>query len=536
MVNIRTCFILFLSCFCCIGAIAQPKVIAHRGYWTTDGSAQNSLASFTKADSIGCYGSEIDVYLTADDVLIVNHDPVCKDTGISMEKDSCSKVCSIVLPNGENVPRLDAYLELVASKPQTRLILEMKSLSDYNREDLSAKEIIRLLGEYDLMERTDIIAFSINACMAFRKLAPELPVYYLNGDLPPKSIKKLGLKGIDYSVNKLKRNPEWVSKAHELGLEVNVWTVNTEEDMRHFIGLGVDYITTDYPELLMSVLEETSSAATEKSSAEPLIVKLFPDGAPTKTGLEGKPEEINKSGNICYVNDPELLVYLPDPTVATGQAMLVVPGGSYSKVCVPREGYKTVEMLNRNGIAAILLKYRSPNGHPEVPLEDGEQAMRIIRRNAKEWGINPQSVGVIGFSAGGHFVSTLITEYGSAETRPDFAVLVYPVISMQYSNAKTRENLLGERSGSKSLRKRYSTFENVHEDMPEVMLVLCDDDEKVIPNNSILFYKAMKKHDVKGELHIFPEGGHGFWMRERYQYGEETYPAVIRWIQKHNSL
>jgi len=234
---------------------AQPKVISHRGYWTAPNSAQNSLASFTKADSVGVFGSEIDVWLTADDKLIVNHDRVYKGTDINMVKSTLKEITSIVLPNGENIPTLDAYLRLVAAKPDTRLILEMKSLSDLKREDLAAEKIVKALRKYNLLDRTDIIAFSINACLAFKKLMPDGRIFYLNGDLAPRSIKKLGLTGIDYSMSVLRKNPKWVEQAHKEGLEVNVWTVDTEEDMRYFIDLGVDYITTDYPERLQALLK-----------------------------------------------------------------------------------------------------------------------------------------------------------------------------------------------------------------------------------------------------------------------------------------
>ena len=234
---------------------AQPKVISHRGYWTAPNSAQNSLASFTKADSVGVFGSEIDVWLTADDKLIVNHDRVYKGTDVNMEKSTAKEITAIVLPNGENIPTFDAYLKLVASKPDTRLILEMKSLSDLKREDLATEKIVKALRKYNLLDRTDIIAFSINACLAFKKLMPDGRIFYLNGDLAPRSIKKLGLTGIDYSMSVLRKNPKWVEQAHKEGLEVNVWTVDTEEDMRYFIDLGVDYITTDYPERLQALLK-----------------------------------------------------------------------------------------------------------------------------------------------------------------------------------------------------------------------------------------------------------------------------------------
>ena len=171
-----------------IAVAAQPKVISHRGYWTAPNSAQNSLASFTKADSVGVFGSEIDIWLTADDKLIVNHDRIYKGTDVNMEKATAKEITAIVLPNGENIPTFDAYLKLVASKPDTRLILEMKSLSDYNREDLAAKKIVKQLKKYGVLDQTEIIAFSINACMAFKKLIPDTKIYYLNGDLAPKSI------------------------------------------------------------------------------------------------------------------------------------------------------------------------------------------------------------------------------------------------------------------------------------------------------------------------------------------------------------
>lgn len=205
--------------FAAASALAQPKIIAHRGYWTVPGSAQNSLASFTKADSCGVFGSEIDVWLTADDRLIVNHDRIYRGTDIDMERSKAREIQLIVLPNGENIPSLDEYLELVASKPATRLVLEMKSLSDLNREDLAARKIVQALKKHELMERTDLIAFSINACLAFRKIAPDARVFYLNGDLPPQSIRDLGLTGIDYSGEVLRQNPEWVKQAHDLGLE-----------------------------------------------------------------------------------------------------------------------------------------------------------------------------------------------------------------------------------------------------------------------------------------------------------------------------
>lgn len=240
----------------CTPASAQPRIIAHRGHWRTAGSAQNSLASFVKADSIGVYGSEMDVWLTADGKLIVNHDRVYQGTDIDMERAPAREIRNIVLPNGEPVPTLDDYLRTVKKHPDTRLILELKSLSDLKREDEAAAKIVRKIRKYKLEERTDYIAFSINACLAFRKEAPQARVYYLEGDLAPHRVQPLGLAGIDYSQGILHAHPEWVEEAHTQGLEVNVWTVDSEEEMRYFIAQGVDYITTNEPELLQRILAQ----------------------------------------------------------------------------------------------------------------------------------------------------------------------------------------------------------------------------------------------------------------------------------------
>lgn len=231
---------------------AQVKVIAHRGYWTAPGSAQNSLASLSKADAIGAFGSEFDVWMTTDGKIVVNHDRKFK--GVNMEKTPFSEIRKVYLDNGEQLPTLDEYLKYAANHTNIRLILEMKSLTDIKKEDEAAAKIVKALKKHKVLDRTDIIAFSINACLAFKKLLPDTKIYYLEGDMEPGKVKRLGFAGIDYSMKTLKKHPEWVEESHKLGLEVNVWTVNKEEDMNYFIGLGVDYITTDYPELLQKLL------------------------------------------------------------------------------------------------------------------------------------------------------------------------------------------------------------------------------------------------------------------------------------------
>lgn len=235
-------------CVCMsVAGFSQAKVIAHRGYWKTDGSAQNSIRSLVKADSIKAFASEFDVWLTSDDKLVVNHDQVFK--GVNFEHATFEEVRNIRLDNGEKVPTLEEYLIAARQMPDTRLVLELKSLTDLSREDKACAMIVDDLKKFGLLDRTDIICFSINACIEFKKLCPVgVKIYYLDGDLPPKKIAKLGLAGVDYSMKALRKHPEWIQQAHDLGLEVNVWTVDKEEDMKYFIEQGVDYITTNQPE------------------------------------------------------------------------------------------------------------------------------------------------------------------------------------------------------------------------------------------------------------------------------------------------
>lgn len=231
-------------------------MIAHRGFWKTEGSAQNSLTAIVKADAIGCYGSEFDVWLTADDRLVVNHDTKFK--GVTPE-EATERVCtSVVLDNGENLPTLQQYLQ-VGKALQTKLILEFKvSKLTEERQTLGVQKIVDLIKEMGLEERTEYIAFSLHATKEFIRLAPQgTPVYYLNGDLTPAQLKEIGAVGADYNQSLFKKNPQWIKECHDLGLKVNVWTVNDVETMKWLIKEGVDFITTNEPQLLQEVLSQS---------------------------------------------------------------------------------------------------------------------------------------------------------------------------------------------------------------------------------------------------------------------------------------
>lgn len=238
----------------CNAAKPQPKVIAHRGYWETEGSAQNSIRSLIKADSIGAYASEFDVWMTPDSVLVVNHD--AKFKGVVIEDTPSAEVLAVVLDNGETLPTLESYLS-TAAKLNTRIVCELKTHTDRSRERAAVRGILAMVEKYGLQNKIDYITFSRDAFKEFLKLAPEgTGVYYLDGDYIPEQIKFLGAAGIDYSLKAMKKHPEWVKQCHDLGLKVNVWTVNKPKDMQWCIDQGVDFITTNRPEELQQMLNK----------------------------------------------------------------------------------------------------------------------------------------------------------------------------------------------------------------------------------------------------------------------------------------
>ncbi len=230
---------------------------------------------------------------------------------------------------------------------------------------------------------------------------------------------------------------------------------------------------------------------------------------------------------IAYVQDPAIEVRLPSPQNATGQAVVICPGGGYAVLAYDWEGIDIANYLNANGIAAIILKYRLPEDASNVvphlsPLLDSKRAMRLSRFHAKEWNIDPNRIGVMGFSAGGHVASTLGTHFDAGDpdatdpvdrlsSRPDFMALIYPVITMQadFTHAGSRENLIGK-SPSEELVELYSNERQVTPDTPPTFLVHSSNDKSVPVKNSLSFYDALLENGVQSEMHLYPYGGHGF--------------------------
>lgn len=238
-----------------------PGVIAHRGHWKKAGAARNSISALRNAQQLGVYGTEFDVWLTVDEVPVVNHDPkIGKTKPIVIEQASRAELADVRLENGEPLPTLDEYLAAGARDKRTRLILEIKPHSTPERDRRAAAVVVALVDARGAAARTEYISFSREICRELRRLRPAAPVAYLGGDLPPAEVKALGLTGIDYSAKVFGKNPEWIAAAKEIGLTVNVWTVNEAADMERCIAAGVDFITTDEPERLLEILRRGGAA------------------------------------------------------------------------------------------------------------------------------------------------------------------------------------------------------------------------------------------------------------------------------------
>lgn len=251
---------------------------------------------------------------------------------------------------------------------------------------------------------------------------------------------------------------------------------------------------------------------------------------------------------LRHVQNPAVEVRLPSRGNATGRAVVVCPGGGYWGLAYDWEGTDFASWLNSHGIAAVVLRYRLPVdgdvAHEKwlTPLLDAQRAIRLTRAHAAEWGIDPAKVGIMGFSAGGHLASTAGTHFDAGapdaadpvdrlSSRPDFMILVYPVISMAESvtHMGSRVNLLGEQP-SEELVRRYSNELQVTADTPPTFLVHAGDDDAVPVKNSLLFYDALLAHGVRAELHVYPAGGHGFsFARAKGRLQDWTH-LCARWL------
>jgi acetyl esterase/lipase len=228
-----------------------------------------------------------------------------------------------------------------------------------------------------------------------------------------------------------------------------------------------------------------------------------------------------------------LYLYLP-PSATPTAAVVICPGGGYVRLSMDHEGHEFARWLNSLGLAGIVLKYRMPGGHSDVPLSDAQQALRVIRQNSKEWNIMPDQVGIAGFSAGGHLAATAATHFTDSTTRPDFTILFYPVISADpsISHPGSFSALLGENPGA--LLDKFSNEKQVTPQTPPTVLFLSDDDRTVPPRNSSDFYDALKQNNIPAALYVFPTGGHGWGTNPTFEYHDQWKELLVKWLENTN--
>lgn len=283
--------------------------------------------------------------------------------------------------------------------------------------------------------------------------------------------------------------------------------------------------------------------------AQPLILNVWNGKIPGAIESPRFKEDTIRIENgkirISRVINPTLSIYFPDKKISNGTAVIICPGGGYSRLSVDNEGTDISTWLTHNGITAIILKYRLPNDTIMMnktigPLQDIQEAVRIVRRHASEWNIESDKIGVIGFSAGGHVASTISTRFNekvydsdSTNPRPNFVILGYPVITMSELNTHTgsRKNLLGK-SPDPVLVDYFSNELHVLKNTPPTFIFQAEDDKTVPVQNSIDYYTALKNNGIPSELHIYPKGGHGFGLAIKGGT-ESTWPeSCIKWLKQ----
>lgn len=251
------------------------------------------------------------------------------------------------------------------------------------------------------------------------------------------------------------------------------------------------------------------------------IINLYPSEIPNS-----KPSEVKESVGGLYrnVTNPTLEYFKPNPKKATGTAIILIPGGGYSVVVYQGEGVNNAKVLAEKGVAAFVLKYRLPNdeimpNRKIGPLQDAQQAIKLVRENAEKWNLNQDKIGVMGFSAGGHLASTAATHFeksyiensNNTSLRPDFQILIYPVISMTSSltHDGSRNALIGKNPSKEDIQL-FSNELQVDTNTPIAYLTHAADDTTVDVDNSIEYFEHLRHKKVNAEMHIYPTGGHGF--------------------------
>lgn len=293
------------------------------------------------------------------------------------------------------------------------------------------------------------------------------------------------------------------------------------------------------------ILTIAATIAYGQEKPMPLYPKGIPNSKPTPATYV---EKTDQSNWITGVSVPTLTAYLPEKGKANGAAIVVCPGGAYAGLANAHEGMAICQEFNKIGVAAFLLKYRLPSDEIMMdrsigPLQDAQMAILTVRKNAKEWSVDPARIGIIGFSAGGHLASTEGTHFDkpvienkeNISLRPDFMILLYPVISFgEQAHVGSRENLVGK-TPSVAQVDLYSNEKQITANTPPTFLVHAEDDNVVPVQNSLMFYDGLLKNKVKTEMHLFQEGGHGFGLNNSKNKGK-WFDWATNWLDENGFL
>lgn len=283
------------------------------------------------------------------------------------------------------------------------------------------------------------------------------------------------------------------------------------------------------------------------------VIPLYPGVIPGSKPTPADFKELSEMGSdeilkVRHVSQPTLTVYLPAPERATGTAVIICPGGGYSLLAIGHEGYDVAKKFAEIGVAAFVLKYRLPNVHIMKdksfgPLQDAEQAIYQVRKQAKKWNIDPAKVGVMGFSAGGHVASTLSVHYNDLKIenkeginlRPDFSLLIYPVISFRESpHTGSAKNLAGAEI-TEAQKDYFSNERYVNAQTPPAFLVHANDDSTVPVENSVVYNRALVAAGVRSEMHLYQGGGHGFGLHNKTT-NDQWFDRLQNWMKVNKLL
>lgn len=279
--------------------------------------------------------------------------------------------------------------------------------------------------------------------------------------------------------------------------------------------------------------------------AQQTPIPLYPDGIPNaKKAPAGYTETTDRNSWITKVTEPRLVPFFPEAGKANGAAVVICPGGSYAGLASSYEGTDVARAFASKGITAFVLIYRLPSDaimiDPSIgPLQDAQTAILTLRKNAAQWHLDPKKIGIMGFSAGGHLASTegthfdhpVIDDKEQISLRPDFMLLIYPVIDFgEYTHQGSRENLIGKTLPADKI-ELYSNQKQITANTPPAFLVHAEDDSTVPVQNSLLFYEALLKNKVKTEMHLYQQGGHGFGMNNP-KNNDKWFDMAVNWLEE----